>query len=52
MKNETDIFLIDIELSDDELGHEFYEKLFTKDIQIPGIAVSAVVNTPEFEKRN
>ena len=50
MKNETDIFLIDIELSDDELGHEFYEKLFTKDIQIPGIAVSAVVNTPEFEK--
>ena len=49
-KNETDIFLIDIELSDYELGHEFYEKLFIKNIDIPGIAVSAVVNTPEFEE--
>ena len=49
-KNETDIFLIDIELSDYELGHEFYEKLFIKNIEIPGIAVSAVVNTPRFEE--
>ena len=49
-KNETDIFLIDIELFDGELGHEFYEKLFIKNIEIPGIVVSGVVST-EFEKK-
>ena len=49
-KNKTDIFLIDIELSDGEFGHEFYEKLFIKNIEIPGIAVSGVVNTAEFER--
>ena len=48
-KNKPDIFLIDIELSGGELGHEFYEKLFLKNIEIPGIAVSAVVNTTKFE---
>ena len=49
-KTSADIFLIDIELVDDIQGHEFYEKLFLKDIHIPGIAVSAVVKTPKFEK--
>ena len=45
----ADIFLIDIELADSIQGHEFYEMLFLKGIDIPGIAVSAVVKTLEFE---
>ena len=48
-ENSADIFLIDIELADSMQGHEFYDMLFIKGIDIPGIAVSAVVKTPEFE---
>lgn len=45
-----DIFLIDIELNSSQQGHEIYEDLFVKGIDIRSIAVSAVVNTKEFEK--
>lgn len=45
-----DIFLIDIELNSSQQGHEIYEDLFVKGIDIRSIAVSAVVNTEQFEK--
>lgn len=49
-EEKPDIFLIDIELNSSQQGHEIYEDLFVKGIDIRSIAVSAVVNTKEFEK--
>lgn len=46
----VDLISIDIQLTEDDAGHEFYEQLFVKGYNLPSIVVSGEVKTPQLEK--
>ena len=46
----VDLISIDIRLTGDDAGHEFYEQLFVKGHNLPSIVVSGEVKTPQIEK--